>query len=128
MAKIFPFCIHFTCFLLLGYCTVVQFNDPDSLMWIAFYALATAVPFLNLLKKYSALIGWPILAFGIGLLIFTVSGFLDFWQVKESESLTNSMSPDKPFIEQAREFLGTLFAVVVIIGYQLYSFKKPVNA
>lgn len=92
----------------------LQFNDPDPVVWIAFYTICAAVPALALFNRPVRLIFWLALLFcGITLAMYA-SGAYNYYLHKDQEPLMQSMNPDKPYIEEAREFGGALIALVLI--------------
>lgn len=92
----------------------LQFNDPDPVVWISFYTICAAVPALALFNRPVRLIFWLALLFcGITLAMYA-SGAHHYYLHKDQEPLMQSMNPDKPYIEEAREFGGALIALVLI--------------
>ena len=92
----------------------IQFNDPDPVYWVADYGLVAAVPlariFRRRLPKVSLLAGGMVLA---GLLI-AVPGFVDFLVSGDYASINGKMSPEKPYMESARESIGLLIAAICL--------------
>lgn len=105
--------IHFLC---LAWFTLLQFNDPDALVWIGIYGAAALVPLLGLFNRYNRPLFWlAILACGIAATI-EVNGAYTYFLHRHEEALMQSMNPDKPYIEEAREFLGSLIALALVIS------------
>lgn len=103
---------------LLGF-AALQFNDPDPVIWVSFYCLCASVPLLLLANKFIRPIFWLTLAIcGIELLL-TASGAYNYYMHMDQEPLMQSMNPDKPYIEEAREFLGALIALLLVCASAL---------
>ncbi len=90
--------------LLLLLCAGLQFNDPDPLRWIAFYAGAAAISFILPLRPrvhpVAVVLGMAA-AIWCGYLVAPVVGLVSF------ADLFAKMSDQRGLIEQAREAVGT---------------------
>ena len=94
----------------------LQVNDPDPIYWVAVYLIAMLVPLLHLIRRRPRRLYW--LATGMiaaGLLISLV-GFIEFVRYDNLSALTASMQ-SHPRVEAAREFLGLLIALAVMLIY-----------
>jgi hypothetical protein len=101
--------------LLLILFAVFQYNDPDPALWILIYGAGALVPLMVALNFYRKQLLW----FSVGLCCagFSVSAggaFVYFASHIGEVSLTQGMSPDKPFVEETREFLGTVIVAIVL--------------
>ena len=94
---------------------VVQWNDPDPLIWMIFYgAMSLIYILLALGKKF---------AFYLSVLMLTVSvvymGFIlpeiIKWIKDGMPSIVQSMKATIPTIEYTREFLGLLLCLIACI-------------
>lgn len=92
----------------------LQWNDPDSLIWIVFYSLCAAVPLLGLLDKPLRLVTWLAVIACVIEMTRTGEGAYNYYLHMTEEPLMQSMNPNKPYIEEAREFLGALIALVLV--------------
>lgn len=92
----------------------LQLNDPDPVLWVAFYLLCAAVPLLVAINKPNRLLF--ILAVIACLLEMTrtVTGAYQYYLHMTEEPLMQSMNPAKPYIEEAREYLGSLIALILV--------------
>lgn len=101
-------------FCLLAF-AALQLNDPDPTTWILFYLVCAAVPALALFNRPIKPVFWIALALcGINLALYA-SGAYNYYLHRAQEPLMQSMNPDKPYIEEAREFLGGLIALILIV-------------
>lgn len=103
----------------------LQFNDPDPMTWILFYVICAAVPALALVNRPMDSVFWiALIVCGIALAIYA-SGAYNYYLHRNEEPLMQSMNPEKPYIEEAREFLGALIATVfVVISHVLARYRK----
>jgi len=113
--------------ILLVYVAGLQLNDPDPLFWITLYLGAALAPLMHLLDKprsgRSFILGLSAgycLA-GIAMVLSGASNYLDHIG---QESIISDMSPDRPYIEETRELLGTLIALAIVTYYSWLTYKK----
>lgn len=102
----------------------LQLNDPDALYWIAVYGVAAVVVFLGLIDKQtrSSLI-FIVLIYAVLTLYYSPAFFS--WIFKyHAANIAASMSTDKLYIEETREFFGVLICLV-IVGFEYFMFPKP---
>ena len=93
----------------------LQLNDPDPATWILFYLVCAAVPALALFNRPIKPVFWIALALcGINLALYA-SGAYNYYLHRAQEPLMQSMNPNKPYIEEAREFLGAFIALLLIV-------------
>lgn len=104
--------------------TVVQFNDPDPIFWSVFYGLSSLIPALAMFNRSSPLLNWLCVALAAYALSSTIMGGLEYLRHATEESLVQDMQDDKPYIEEAREFIGALIALTIVLGYLIVSQRK----
>lgn len=92
----------------------LQINDPDPVIWVSFYCLCAAVPLLLLANKFIRSLFWLTLAICVIELMLSASGAYNYYLHMDQEPLMQSMNPEKPYIEEAREFLGVLIALALV--------------
>ncbi|WP_331346557.1 transmembrane 220 family protein [Cellvibrio sp. UBA7661] len=113
--------IHLVFALCLLAFAALQMNDPDPASWILFYLICTAVPLLALMNRPMKSVFWIALVIcGITLGLYA-EGAYNYYLHRNTEPLMQSMNPEKPYIEEAREFLGALIALVMIVVSHLLS-------
>lgn len=113
-----------TLFLILSWFTYLQFNDPDAIFWILIYGSATLVPLLGLFDRRYLGLSLTVSLLSLSELILSTPGAYTYWLHRHDEVLMQSMNPDKPYIEEAREFLGSLIALIIIWGSHFLSGSK----
>ncbi len=105
--------------LLMAVFAILQWNDPDSWLWIFIYGYVTLMAGLTF---SSIRLKWFIIAGIIGLLIgiaFNTADFLE-WIRSGMPSITGQMKAESPFVEVIREFLGLVIALCVMIYLFFY--------
>lgn len=111
--------VTFLLFLTLAVCALLQINDPDPVLWISFYLVCSLVPLLLTCKIYYPALFW----FAVALCLITMgiyaSGAIEYMHHAAEEMLMQSMNPQKPYIEEAREFLGSLITLGFLLLCQL---------
>ena len=105
--------------VILAYMVVVQFNDPDPLFWISFYGACALVPVFSFLELNNKPLFYACLVFGAIALFISFEGALEYTNHYKDESLLQSMSVDKPYLEETREFFGVIIALALISTHQL---------
>lgn len=93
----------------------LQLNDPDPQIWVTFYVLCALVPGLVVFKKFSWILVGLAVAACVAELVVSGPGAYMYYLHRMEEPLMQSMNPDKPYIEEAREFLGALIALTMVL-------------
>ena len=100
--------------LLLLAMAYLQLNDPDPLLWVCLYL---AIAMTTLARMFERKVTF-LFDFSCGLavagLLISLPGFFIFLTQGDVIDLGAAMTPEKPYIEFAREFLGTLIGVVCL--------------
>lgn len=103
---------------------LIQLNDPDPALWVVAYvlvALAIAAPPASAATTRLAwLAGGVLLALGLA----AAPGFLALVTGGELSSLAAEMSPDRPNVEPAREFLGAVIAGGALVGTRMAAARR----
>jgi hypothetical protein len=113
---------HLLAFLLLVVAAGLQLNDPDPVYWGGFYFLCALVPLLAIFRIHSWILYFLCVTYFLAVIIPTIDGF--FEELRLAEPLMQQMSVDKPYVEEAREFLGALIALGLISVYPVMQWKK----
>lgn len=115
---------------LLGLFTVVlclfaylQLNDPDPVIWTSFYLICALVPALALFNRPNRVLFWIAVSLCVVVTGIYAQGAYTYYQHSHEEALMQSMNPAKPYIEEAREFLGSLIALCLVVAS--YYLHKP---
>lgn len=93
----------------------LQFNDPDPVIWVSFYVICALVPASGLYGRHIKQLLWlALIVCGITLVVHA-SGAYNYYLHMNQEPLMQSMNPQKPYIEEAREFLGALITLGLVL-------------
>lgn len=104
---------------------IVQLNDPDPLMWIVVYGAMAVISVMAFYRRYPLGV---MTALAAGYLIMTAlhfDGFSDWLASPDRRLLFDDLAKMQyPYIEEAREFLGLLICIAVLIFYFYLSKKE----
>lgn len=107
---------------------IVQFNDPDPLLWIIVYGSMVAISVLSIYNRYPTRI---MVIMAAGFLVLTIlyfDGFLDWFHSPDRSLLFDDLAKMQfQYIEEAREFLGLLICLAVLIFYFYLSKRHSEN-
>jgi hypothetical protein len=95
---------------------LLQFNDPDPMVWVVAYGVVAVCIALPLRLPFARSLSW--LAGGMLLILGleAFQGVIGYAQSGEPGSILGEMSPDRPWVEPAREFLGVVIAGAALIA------------
>ena len=96
----------------------LQYNDPDPLSWMVLYGGIAVFSFLSVWKRLPA---WFFFFPIIGCVVWAVIIF-----PSEYHGVTGNME-DNPAIEQTREVLGLVIAVVALVYLLVMNRRKPAH-
>lgn len=102
-------------FLVLMGFAYLQLNDPDPVRWTAYYLLCALVPLLVVVKHFYKPLFWLALVLSLVVIIIYVPGTIEYLQHADTEPLMQSMNPQKPYIEEARELIGGVLALLILL-------------
>lgn len=94
---------------------VLQYNDPDPVLWILIYSYLTLVCILAILgkiRKYYLIVGTILLSV-YAILLFP--GVIDWFNSGSQETILQGMDRKKPYLEETREFFGLIIGLGVIL-------------
>ena len=90
---------------------LLQINDPDPALWVAIYAIAAVVFFAATAGHTHRAVTLGVMVLMAILALRAAPGTFAWAFEHNFESITGSMSDDKPWIEETREFLGLAIAL-----------------
>ena len=102
---------------------LVQLNDPDPALWVALYGLVAYYSAFNAFGRNRPVVGWALIVALTSMAFFTVGGFWQWLTQPEKSEIFGEMVYEKPYIEETREFLGTLIALGFVL-YQHFAGRK----
>ncbi len=95
--------------------TVVQINDPDPVFWITFYSAVTIICFLGVLNKQNKKIVLAGMIASILVAAYYAPGFIEWLGQPDKSEIFGEMVYKKSYIEETREFLGSLIGLAALI-------------
>ncbi len=94
--------------LLMAAMAVLQLNDPDSLPWVLMYGYLTMVCLVSTFDGVYRLPAWIGLAVALVWAATLFPGVYELFRHHPTGDLFTGMSPNRPYVEEARESLGLL--------------------
>ncbi len=102
-----------------------QINDPDPILWIIVYGAMVVVSIMTIFERYPTGI---MIVMAAGYLVLTIQYFNGFaeWLGSADRSLLfdDIAKMDHLYIEEAREFMGLLINIVVLLFYFFLDWRK----
>ena len=94
----------------------VQINDPDPVLWILIYGAMAVLCVLAAFRYYHRGV-WLVILVGFAAYSFVYLPGVGEWLRSDDKSmlLDDIAKMQHPYIEEAREFLGLLICVLVLI-------------
>lgn len=112
----------FVSFLFFSF-AIVQWNDPDSFIWIIMYLVVSGTAFLAFQSKFYFKLCIPIVLVLALSLSFYIPDVISWFQ-DGMPNIADSMKASSPYIELVREFFGLLISLVAMTYYLTLSKKK----
>lgn len=94
---------------------VVQINDPDPYFWITFYSVVTFICFLGVLNKQNKKIVLVSMIVSILVAANYAPGFVEWLGQPDKSEIFGEMVYKKSYIEETREFLGSLIGLTALV-------------
>lgn len=110
--------VHLLVALLFFVFAVVQWNDPDALIWIPVYVVVGSMAILAFYGRYYR---WPYLLVTTGIVLWMASYIpkMNQWISMGMPNIVESMRAEAPHIEWTREFFGLLICFAAAAYYYL---------
>lgn len=104
----------------------IQINDPDPVLWILIYgAMAVACVLAAFRYFYPKVLAGMLVLF-IAYSFVSVSGAIKWLQSDDKHLLFDDLAKMQYlYIEEAREFLGLLICVLVVVLHLVHALKRP---
>ena len=121
--------LHITLAVMFLAFTIVQFNDPDPVLWIVIYGAMVAVCTMAAFKMF-----YPKVMMVQGGLYLIYCGLLwsgvSQWFASDDKAMLfdDIAKMQYPYIEESREFLGLAISVTVLAFYLWLSLKGKKSA
>jgi len=103
----------------------LQINDPDPLIWILIYGAMAVVCVMAIFSYYPLRFMFDQLVVYVGYHVTYFDGVSE-WIRQDNKSMLfdNLAKMEHWWIEEAREFLGLMICVVVLVGYIIHARRR----
>lgn len=96
----------------------LQINDPDPLIWILIYGAMAVVCIMAMFSFYPLRFMFILLVVYVGYSVTYFDGVSEWLRQDNKAALFDNLAKmEHWWIEEAREFLGLMICVVVLVGY-----------
>lgn len=102
----------------------VQFNDPDPLLWITIYGAVAMIAGLAVFTRFYLPLIAVVLAVCLGGSLYLLPSVFELFLHHEPGELVSGMSPDRPYVEEARESLGLLIATAALVYFLVLAIRQ----
>lgn len=113
--------VHLLVVLFMMLLAALQLNDPDPILWTGFYLLCAAPAALAIVGRSIFWLNAILLVLCVVVAALYVPGLLEYFRHATEEPLMQGMNDEKPYIEEAREFIGALIVLLLIAPYAVAS-------
>jgi Transmembrane family 220, helix len=109
-------------FLLFAF---VQLNDPDPVIWILIYGAMAVLSVMAIFEFYPRKILIGLLVLFLAYSLVYIPGVLEWLRQDNKSDLFDDVAKMQHlYIEEAREFLGLIICVTILVFYLFRSRKK----
>ncbi len=96
----------------------LQLNDPDPLLWVVVYLAIAVIAGARIFDLRLPAVFWVTVGMAAACLMISLPGFLAYLVSGDLASVGGEMSPHKPYVEPAREFLGIVIGAISLFFYR----------
>lgn len=109
-------------FLLFAF---VQVNDPDPIIWILIYGAMAVLSIMAIFEFYPRKFIIGLLVLYTAYSIVYIPGVME-WLKQDNKALLfdDVAKMQYPYVEEAREFLGLLICIIVLVVFVIRSRRK----
>lgn len=102
----------------------VQVNDPDPVIWILIYGAMAVLCILAAFRYYYMIATIGLLVIFVGYSFVYVPGVIEWMNTDDKSMLFDNIAKMQyPYVEEAREFLGLMICIAVLIMH-LVTYRK----
>lgn len=103
----------------------VQINDPDPLIWILIYGAMAVVCVMAIFAYYPLRFMIALLVAYMGYSFAYINGVSEWMKQENKAALFDDVAKmEHWYIEEAREFLGLMICIVVLVIYIIQARKR----
>ena len=109
-------------FLLFAF---VQINDPDPVIWILIYGAMAVLCIMAIFEFYPTKFTIGLLVLYVLYSIVYIPGVLEWLRQENKAMLFDDVAKMQyPYVEEAREFLGLVICIIVLIVFVIRARRK----
>jgi len=106
----------------------LQINDPDPLIWILLYGAMAVVCIMAMFSYYPLRFMFALLVIYVGYSVTYFDGVMEWLRQENKSALFDELAKMQYWwIEEAREFLGLLICVVILVGYIIVARRRQLS-
>jgi lipoprotein signal peptidase len=103
----------------------LQINDPDPLIWILLYGAMAVVCIMAVFSYYPLRFMFALLVVYVGYSVNYFDGVSEWLRQDNKAALFDELAKmEYWWIEEAREFLGLMICVIVLVGYIIQARRR----
>jgi len=103
----------------------VQINDPDPVIWILIYGAMAVLSIMAIFNFYPRKFIIGLLVVYVLYSIVYIPGVLEWLKQDDKSLLFDDVAKMQyPYVEEAREFLGLMICVIVLVGFIIRARRK----
>jgi hypothetical protein len=104
---------------------IVQFNDPDPVVWILVYGSMAVICTLAAFRYYPRTVMIALLGCYVIYSLFFYQGVIEWWAQDDKSILFDDIAKmQHPYVEESREFLGLMICIIVLIIHLLLARRQ----
>ena len=112
-------------FLLFAF---VQINDPDPVIWILIYGAMAVLCIMAIFEFYPTKFTIGLLVLYVLYSIVYIPGVLEWLRQENKAMLFDDVAKMQyPYVEEAREFLGLVICIIVLIVFVIRARRKKIS-
>ena len=100
----------------------VQFNDPDSWLWVILYGTPVVIAVFAAHHRLNRGVIWAALAICFVVMAFSAPGFVRL--LGNDMGIAQAMTDQRPYVEQTREFFGITIVAAYYLGLLIFAPRK----
>jgi hypothetical protein len=102
----------------------LQVNDPDPVIWILIYGIMAVFSIMAMFRFYPRIVLALYLVLLAGYSVVFWSGVAEWWRQDNRSALFDDVAKmEHWYIEEAREFLGLLICMLVLIFFLIRALR-----
>lgn len=130
VSRIFPLMriVNFILAIMFLLFAFVQINDPDPVIWILIYGAMAVLSIMAIFEFYPTKFTIGLLVLYVLYSIVYIPGVMEWFRQENKAMLFDDVAKMQyPYVEQAREFLGLVICIIVLIVFVIRARRKKIS-